>query len=154
MSDTPLVADADFCHIIRHAPLVSIDLIIKDPEQRILTGLRVNKPARGTYFVPGGIIRKDETIGNAFARIIRAELGLSRTIDDAVFMGVFEHFYETNRFGHPGYGTHYVVLAYRLDLPERPPIKLDAQHRAIRWMTSAEIIAALDVHPNTKAYFR
>ncbi len=154
MSKSPFLAEADFSHVVRHAPLVSIDLIVKDLEQRVLTGLRTNEPARGTYFVPGGVIRKNETIRDAFARIMQAELGLTGDMNDATFMGVFEHFYEINRFGHPDYGTHYVVLAYELGLPERPPIELDAQHRAIRWMTPAEIIAATDVHPNTQAYFR
>lgn len=154
MTDISFLADDDFSHVVRHAPLVSIDLIIKDPEQRILTGLRANEPARGTYFVPGGVIRKYETIDKAFARIMQAELGFSRELHEAIFMGVFEHFYETNRFGDAGYGTHYVVLAYSLELPKRPLIELDAQHRAIRWMTPAEIIAAPDVHPNAQAYFR
>ena len=154
MTHSPLLADADFSHVVRHAPLVSIDLIIKDPEQRVLTALRVNEPARGTYFVPGGVIRKNETIDKSFVRIMQAELGFSREPHEATFKGVFEHFYETNRFGDAGYGTHYVVLAYQLELPERPLIKLDAQHRAIRWMTPAEILAAADVHPNTRAYFR
>ena len=154
MTDASYLHDIDFSHVVRHAPLVSIDLVIKNPERRVLTGLRVNEPARGTYFVPGGIIRKNETINNAFARIMQAELGFTREFNEAIFIGVFEHLYETNRFCHPGYGTHYVVLAYRLELPECPTIKLDAQHRAIRWMTPSEITAAPDVHPNTKAYFK
>ena len=134
--------------------MVSIDLIILDHKGTVLTGLRANEPARDTYFVPGGAIWKNETIRDAFARIMQAELGFSRELHEAFFVGVFEHFYDTNRFGHPGYGTHYVVLAYTLELPDRPPIKLDAQHRAIRWMTPAEILASPDVHPNTQAYFR
>lgn len=154
MISTSPLSDADFAHVVRYAPLVSIDLIVQDPEKKILTGLRVNEPARGTYFVPGGAIRKNETIRDAFVRIMRAELGFSRQFDEAVFMGIFEHFYTTNRFGHSDYGTHYVVLAHRLELPYRPSVKPDAQHRVIRWMTPAEIVAAPDVHPNTKAYFR
>ncbi len=150
---SPLPDDA-FAQVVHHAPLVSIDLIIQDPQGMILTGLRVNEPARGTYFVPGGVIRKNETIRVAFERIVRAELGLIRSVDEASFMGVFEHFYETNRFGEPGYGTHYVVLAHRLELRARPTIELDAQHSTVRWMTPADILAAADVHPNTKAYFR
>ena len=148
------ISDDAFAQVVRHTPLVSIDFIILDHRGMVLTGLRANEPARGTYFVPGGAIRKNETNRDAFARIMQAELGFTRDFDDAVFVGVFEHFYDTNRFGHAGYGTHYVVLAYRLELPDRPPIKPDAQHQAIRWMTPAEILAAPDVHPNTQAYFR
>jgi colanic acid biosynthesis protein WcaH len=83
------------------APLVSVDIIIKDPEQRALIGLRLNEPAKGYYFVPGGVIRKFETIQSAFSRILEAETGLNASINQAKFMGVFEHFYETNRFEGP-----------------------------------------------------
>jgi colanic acid biosynthesis protein WcaH len=69
-------------------------------------------------------------------------------------MGVYEHFYETNRFGEAGYGTHYVVLAHELQLPARPAIRTDSQHEAMRWMMPSAILAAPDVHENTKAYFR
>ncbi|MGA7800700.1 MAG: GDP-mannose mannosyl hydrolase [Gammaproteobacteria bacterium] len=148
------ISDDAFAQVVRHTPLVSIDLIVMDHKGMVLTGLRANEPARGTYFVPGGVIRKNETISDAFARIMQAELGFARNFDEAFFVGLFEHFYDTNRFGHPSYGTHYVVLAYSLELAERPPIKPDAQHRTIRWMTPAEILASPDVHLNTQAYFR
>jgi hypothetical protein len=50
--------DDEFAHIVRLAPLVSIDLIIRDDEQNVLVALRTNEPAKGVYFVPGGCIRK------------------------------------------------------------------------------------------------
>jgi colanic acid biosynthesis protein WcaH len=39
-------------------------------------GWRENEPAKRTWFVPGGRIRKDEKIADAFERIIRTETGL------------------------------------------------------------------------------
>lgn len=149
-----LLSDEDFAFIVRNAPLVSVDLIIRDPEHRVLLGCRVNEPAKGHYFVPGGAIRKNETIQNAFAKILKAETGLHTSINEAKFIGVFEHFYDTNRFGDPEYGTYYVVLAYELSLTERPSVKLDLQHSDIRWLSDAEVLSAPDVHPNAKAYFR
>jgi GDP-mannose mannosyl hydrolase len=149
-----LLADDDFAHIVQHAPLVSIDLIIRDPERNALLGLRVNEPAKGRYFVPGGVIWKNETISAAFARILKTETGLRVSFADARLLGVFEHFYETNRFNRPDFGTHYIVLAYELSLRHWPSIEIDSQHSDVRWMSEAEILSAADVHPNTKAYFR
>jgi colanic acid biosynthesis protein WcaH len=117
-------------------------------------GLRTNEPAKNYYFVPGGIIRKNESIEFAFARILMTETGCSASLSDARFLGVFQHFYSTNRFGEPSYGTHYVVLAYELQLDQRPTIVLDAQHSAFKWMAEADLVSASDVHENTKAYFR
>src|SRR5436190_16637253 len=96
-----------FRHIVRHTPLVSIDLIIEDESGHVLVGLRNNEPAAGVYFVPGGVIRKDETVQAAFRRIVVAETGLEIEIAEAEFLGVFEHLYDTNRFREPGFGTHY-----------------------------------------------
>ena len=144
----------DFAHIVRHAPLVSIDIIIRDPEQNVLLGRRMNEPAKGTYFVPGGIVRKNETIGTAFSRILRAEVSADASLTEARFVGVFEHIYETNAFGSPDYGTHCVVLAYEINLTQRPMIQKDFQHDDLRWMSENEILSTTGVHPNTQAYFR
>jgi len=46
------------------------------------------------------------------------------------------------------------VIARELRLDRRPDIKTDDQHSAMRWMRPDEILAAPDVHENTKAYFR
>ena len=82
-----------FASVVRHAPLVSIDLVVRNPRGEILVGLRRNRPAQGYWFVPGGRIGKGERIAEAFARITRAELGIEHRIEDATFLGVFDHIY-------------------------------------------------------------
>jgi colanic acid biosynthesis protein WcaH len=154
MSEHGSISEDRFAHIVRYAPLVSLDLIVREPEGRVLVGLRNNEPAKGCYFVPGGVIRKNETIEAAFTRILRVETGCLSDFSEARFIGVFQHFYPTNRFCDPGYGTHYVVLTYELRLDHRPRILLDSQHSNCKWMNELELIGAGDVHENTKAYFR
>jgi hypothetical protein len=51
----------------------------KDPDRHVLIGMRTKEPAKGTFFVPGGI-RKNETLANAFARIIKSETGLKASL--------------------------------------------------------------------------
>jgi colanic acid biosynthesis protein WcaH len=148
-----MLDDEEFSRIVRSAPLVSIDLIVRDPARNVLVGLRTNEPAKNYYFVPGGCIRKGESLKAAFARIAKVETGCQADLEDAAFLGVYEHMYPNNRFGHAEYGTHYVVLAYELCLNHRPEIKLDSQHSSFRWMNETELRAEPSVHPNTKAYF-
>ncbi|WP_184422089.1 NUDIX domain-containing protein [Rhodoblastus sphagnicola] len=145
--------DGVFACVVRNAPLVAVDIIIRDPADKILVGLRANEPAKNTLFIPGGRIRKNETIRAAFSRILKAETGISASFDDAELAGTYEHFYNTNRFNDPSYGTHYVVLAFQLTLKVRPMIIMDSQHSAAKWMTTEEIMSASNVHPNSKAYF-
>jgi colanic acid biosynthesis protein WcaH len=104
----------EFLALVKNAPLVSIDLIVENNNGEILVGRRKNSPAKDSWFVPGGRIRKDETLDVALARITREELGTETPRVKADFLGVFEHFYSDNFAGVSGVGTHYVVLAFRL----------------------------------------
>jgi len=146
-------AEDEFAHVVRLAPLVSIDLIVRDADRKVLVALRTNEPAKGVYFVPGGCIWKNETIEAAFRRILKAETDCIADFADAKFLGVFQHFYPTNRFGLSNTGTHYIVLAYEVTFDTRPGIALDSQHSAYQWLNEFELQLRNDVHENTKAYF-
>jgi colanic acid biosynthesis protein WcaH len=138
--------------VVRHALLVSIDLLVRDSQNRLLLGLRKNRPAQGTWFVPGGIIRKDERIADAFRRITENELGIPVDVSDARFVNVFEHIYPENALDEPGFGTHYVVLGYALTAPDGLLSLPDEQHTQYRWASAEEILSDASVHANTKAY--
>ena len=58
------LTDKEFENVIKKTPMIAIDLCITD-ENKILLGKRINPPAKNYYFVPGGRIRKSETIKNA-----------------------------------------------------------------------------------------
>ncbi|MDF5000441.1 NUDIX domain-containing protein, partial [Vibrio parahaemolyticus] len=64
-----------FSQVIESTPLVSIDLVIEDESGQVLLGERLNRPAQGFWFVPGGRILKDEKLEDAFARLTLEELG-------------------------------------------------------------------------------
>lgn len=152
-SSPPLLSKADFRTLVRLGPLVSIDLIIRDPMDHVLLGLRTNEPAKGFYFVPGGRIRKNEPVRDAFSRILFEETSCLAAVNEARLLGVHDHLYDTNRFADPGYGTHYVVLAYELRVDKSAIPKIDSQHAEFVWWSEAEILASPHAHPNTKAYF-
>jgi colanic acid biosynthesis protein WcaH len=142
----------EFLQLVRHAPLVAIDLVVRDRLGRVLLGWRVNRPARDTWFVPGGRVYKGERLDAAFRRITAAELGRAWERAAATFLGVFEHLYDDNGLDHPGVGTHYVVLAHGLHVDDDLFLP-NTQHGAWCWMTPSELVANPTVHPNTRAYF-
>ena len=146
-----LEADA-FRSIVASTPLVSIDLIVRNQRGEILLGQRLNRPAQGSWFVPGGRIYKNENLDAAFRRLTETELGQAFTRDGATLLGIFEHFYSDSVFGATP-DTHYVVVAYSLELsPEcelQPP---SIQHDTYRWWPKQELLASRDVHVHTKAY--
>jgi len=147
-----LVPD-DLIEVVRKAPIVSIDLIIKNDRNQILLGLRKNEPAKGFWFVPGGRILKNELIAEAFERIAKDELGINLEYTDSHFLGVFEHLYKENFAQKPGFGTHYVVLAHEIRMPETQLKPLDEQHSQYRWLDVNALCKEEKVHPYTKAYF-
>jgi colanic acid biosynthesis protein WcaH len=150
---TQRLNDQDFLAVIDATPLISIDLVVRDHEGRILLGYRDNKPAQYYWFVPGGRVRKNERLAQAFARLTQVELNLPFRVEQANFLGPYEHLYEDNFLGKNAVGTHYVVLAYELRLAADQHCALDDQHSEQRWWAEEELLASEVVHPNTKAYF-
>ncbi|MDY7009582.1 MAG: GDP-mannose mannosyl hydrolase [Planctomycetota bacterium] len=146
--------DSKFIQIVDSAPLVSIDLVIRNAEGAILLGKRVNRPAAGYWFVPGGRVRKNELVLSAVRRVAESELGLRLVMEEVRFMGVYEHFYDDNYLGREGVGTHYVVLAYEYLLQDSKPLRKDDQHSELRWWKVNDLLNCSDVHKNTKAYFK
>ena len=148
------LSPGDFLSVVSNTPLISIDLIVSDGAGRFLLGRRVNKPAQGSWFVPGGRVRKDESLDDAFARLLEEELGLEGLgRAQADMLGVYEHFYDDNFSGTNDISTHYVVLGYRLRQAQRlPHLPLD-QHSDYRWASADEILLDETVHDNSRAYF-
>lgn len=146
-----MLKDDEFITVVKNTPLVSLDLVIRSKDNELLMGMRVNEPAAGWWFVPGGRIRKDESIEDAFLRITRAELGRAYSIEHARLLGAFTHQYQTNFAEIPGISTHYVVLAYELRIDVDQEHLPNEQHSAYHWI--GENGDLTKVHPNARAYF-
>ncbi|MHC4271807.1 MAG: NUDIX hydrolase, partial [Planctomycetota bacterium] len=69
------------------------------------------------------------------------------------FLGVFEHMYETNFAGEPGFGTHYVVLAYEATADVQVEELPMDQHSEWRYFSVEELLREEKVHENTRNYF-
>ena len=118
-----MLDDTTFKTIIDSAPLISIDILLKK-DNKFLLGRRVNKPAQGYFFSTGGRINKNESIGNAMARIALHELNIElKSIPK--FIGVFEHFYDDSIYKNVS--THYVDIAYEYEVKEIPDLPTE-QH--------------------------
>ena len=147
--------DKTFRSIVASTPLISLDLVIQNCKGEILLGQRLNRPAQGIWFVPGGRILKNETMDAAFSRLTGDELGRAFQRSEAHMLGAYEHFYANSVFGDSADApdTHYVVLAYQLVLAEgeelQPP---HIQHDSYRWWPLTEAQASEEVHDNTRAY--
>lgn len=144
-----------FRSIVASTPLVSIDLLVSNHEGEILLGQRLNRPAQGSWFVPGGRIYKDESLAQAFQRISKEELGRSFARENTRLLGVYEHFYEDSVFGYKegAPSTHYVVMGHHIALDANTTLTpRQDQHLLYRWWHTEEMQACDQVHLNSKAY--
>lgn len=151
MSDSFLTPD-DFRLVVGSTPLISIDLVVKSPDGKVLLGKRLNKPAKGFWFVPGGRVLKNEALAAAFLRLTNAELGFEVAIEDARYLGLYEHFYDDSALSD-NVSTHYVVNAFVIELSESVSALPVEQHSDYQWLSEADLLNADDVHNHSKWYF-
>ena len=153
MTEISTIGEDEFTNSTSMLPLVSIDLIITNSEGLVLLGKRENRPAKGSWFVPGGRIRRMESFDTAFRRISENELGRSFSLDEAILSGVFEHMYDNSAFSEE-IGAHYVSIGVNVDgeylkIENLPQI----QHKEYRWFNLKDIHKSKLVHNRTKEFF-
>ena len=149
---SPWLDKAQFQQVVAATPLISIDLIVRNEFGLVLLGRRLNRPAQGFWFVPGGRVRKDERLNDAFWRLTEEELGIVASRDNARFLGPYEHFYVDN-FSGEDFSTHYVVLGYELAWLGQHNLLPVSQHDQYRWFSVDELLQDPCVHQHTKDYF-
>jgi len=76
-----LLEQQDFMQLVKNAPIFAIDLVVLNEKDQLLLGKRLNAPAKGDWFVPGGRVFKNEALVKAFERITATELGRQFSYD-------------------------------------------------------------------------
>ena len=143
-----------FSQVIESTPLVSIDFVIEDESGQVLLGERLNRPAQGFWFVPGGRVLKNEKLEDAFARLTQEELGYEFELFQAKLLGPYTHLYDDNVFGDE-FTTHYVAIAYKLVvIRSELNLPVNVQHSRYRWYDKSELLTSDKVHIHTKWYFQ
>ena len=149
---------AQFQQAVAALPLVSVDWVLTNPAGELLVGQRLNAPARGAWFTPGGRIRKGEPLAAALRRVAAEELGLADEPAGALAqrgepMGAWDHFYPDAAFSLT-MPTHYVNLPYAANLSEAEVnalgLPVGEQHGHWQWLPLAQ--AADTVHEHVKPY--
>jgi len=170
--DTIWMGEKEYDHILKFAPVASIDLIIKNKSGEYLLNLRGTRPAKDKWFFFGGSIKKPEEIEDAFNRIIDREFKevLKLNYNNAVFIKPTVHKYKENRHENVGSykdGIHYVVLCYEIITElsddeimyikdeyakEADQKKSEAHVKDIKWFREDEMRES-EVHEYVKRYF-
>ncbi len=144
----------DFKDVVKNTNLLAFDLIIRNYKNEVLIAKRNNSPAKGFWFVPGGRVFKNENLNDAFARILKSELGLlQESFKSIKAIGLYNHIYKDNAFEDETFNTHYIVYAIECILDKEVNILIDSQHSEYQFFTESQIRKNDDVHLYTRSYF-
>jgi colanic acid biosynthesis protein WcaH len=136
--------------LMRMAPIACVEVAIFNPSgEDILLAKRTNMPAQGEYYVPGGGIRKNETIRGAAIRQMQDELGVTLDISRLATPLVAEDLWGNSRFPGVVYHAIAIYFAYRLKDDEYAnlAITLDGQHNEWAWFSRSD----KSLHPFVKS---
>ena len=134
-----------FAEFTARMPQVCVEVVL-DTAEGVLLAKRVNRPARGEWFWPGGRLYKGETLESAARRIAREELGIEVTVAER--LGVYAHLWETSAVAG-NESRHTVNVPFRVT-PADPgfSVELDAQHEAYRFLSDPDA----DLHEYVERY--
>jgi len=153
-----MLSTEKYLSVVNLSQIVSVDLLVKNQDGKILLGKRKNSPAKGYYFVPGGRVYKNETIKEGSKRMVVWELGINDPCIKLRPRCVSEHLYDDN-FAEAKdkdgelIPTHYVCFAFDLDLNSFDISTFQLQHDDFVWLTPEEILSRNDVHEYIKLYY-
>ena len=151
--------EKSFRNIVKNSPIPAIDLCIYNDSKEILFGKRINYPAKNFFFVPGGRIRKNETLFIATKRILNSEINYDiseKDFNKLSLLGVFQHFYEDNFYGNKLFSSHFVVIVYLVPLKILLHSKngiFNDQHEEYIWYNK-KLGNDLLIHPYCKEYLK
>lgn len=142
-----------FKAVVLNGVLVAIDLLLINEKMEVLLGKRLIAPAKGYFCVPGGSVRKGETLAGCLKRVAQQETGLEISPSQASLRGIYDHMYEDSYFDST-VPTQYVVMACSYRIGSEVSLTPDDQHEYLRFMSIPDLLNSPEVHPYTKSYFQ
>lgn len=146
-----MLVHEDFKHLVRNAPLFSIDLVILNEREKILVGQRKNAPAKGYWFVPGGRVFKNESKDKAIKRISKSEVGYEFCLKQLKLLGIYDHFYHDS-FYDSSISTHYINATHALRMNSKYLNLPNEQHSCYRWVSLDEFADDSGIHDYSKIF--
>lgn len=130
----------EYRRIYQVMPIPCVDLLVSDPGGRILLVKRINQPAAGRWWFPGGRVFHGERRKGAALRKLREELGVSGPEPMELFTDdlLFDEPVDAPR--------HSITTVFHFTLPAGIELRLDGQSKEAQWRVPSAWLAD-DLHP-------
>ena len=109
-------------------PTVCVDLLVTNEQKEYLLAKRTEKPAQGSWWFPGGRIRKGETWQECAKRKGKEELGIDLPIGNLISV---ENYFADDADWHTVNLVVHAYFSHRI-------IELDRSHAEYRWTNHIE----------------
>ena len=109
-------------------PTVCVDLLVTNEQKEYLLAKRTEKPAKGSWWFPGGRIHKGETWQECARRKGKEELGIDLPIGNIISV---ENYFADDADWHTVNLVVHAYFSHRL-------IELDNTHEEFRWVSRIE----------------
>lgn len=116
------IEDEMFRAIVEKMPIPTVDAIVLDGD-RFLLLKRNNSPAKGEWWLPGGRVRRGESLEEAVKREVLEETGLRCRVLRQV--GVINQIFP----------ECHIISIYHLVEPASLDVKLNTEHSGYRWVS-------------------
>ena len=108
-----------FFFISRHTPIVNVDLLIKDENERTLLAWRDDKFSNKGWHIPGGVIRCRETFSDRIQKVAQSELKIKSIECNLIPLCINEIFLKGDTRGHS------ISILYRCFLSKKVKLNND-----------------------------
>ena len=140
------IPEAFYKKICGAVPIFCVDVIAEDAYGKFLVVRRLNHPAQGKWWLPGGRVLKNEKVSHAAARKLKEETGIRGKFKRIV--GFYEFFAEKGPFRNVNVHTPIIVCLMRVG--SSSSVRLESQSGEFRWVKNP----FSSMHPELRAIIR
>ena len=128
--------------ILKVLPIPAVDLIVENEQGKLLLVRRVNEPAKGQWWFPGGRVHFMEAREDAAKRKLMEECGLKA--EKVIEAGTFDVIVE--RSDVVSVKLHGITTLFHVQVGSQVDFVLDEQNSEADWRLPEEWLQ-LDLHP-------
>lgn len=123
-------------------PLLCVDAIVLNEENKILLLLRKDEPKKNQWWIPGGRVYKKERLSTAIKRKLHEEVGINK-VKNLEEIGIYELFSPERLFSNIESGGHVVGIIFKAEIKSSQKIRVDEHHSNHKWADYEELSADL-----------
>ncbi len=128
-----VIPDELYRKICQVMPIPCVDLLVSDPQGRVLLVKRKNEPAGGQWWFPGGRVHYLETREKAALRKLKEECGMEALGVEE--MGTFDVILELPT---SGWRSHGITTLFHVRVGGPRTVRLDEQSTEADWRLPGE----------------